>query len=113
MPTNDLTLDKLMEVMRQFPPPQPSPLDLFRPKRLMGMDVYQRPDPPPKIQVRDIKLSDGTSLLSPQFRAKENLWWLAQFGLQPDPLGDKMFMLGNYGLVVKPSHMAMLYNLGA
>lgn len=38
------------------------------------------PDEVPKIQVRDIKLSDGTSILTPEFRADLNAWLLARFG---------------------------------
>jgi hypothetical protein len=36
--------------------------------------------PVPRVQVRDIKLKDGTSILSPEFLARENAWYLERFG---------------------------------
>lgn len=49
---------------------------------LMGLHVVEVPwlGPVPAIEIRDIKLKDGTPLLSPEFRARENRWWLVRFG---------------------------------
>lgn len=49
---------------------------------LFGMRIATSPlvQPVPRIQVRDIKLSDGTSILSPEVRSRENAWYLERFG---------------------------------
>lgn len=117
MPTNDLTYDKIIAAMHEIekimPPPQPSLLDFLRPARFMGMDVYEEPPPPPKIQVRDIKLSDGTSLLSSKFLAETNAWFAQEFGYRAPLLKDNMALMWSGGCLVQPKHAVMIRNLGA
>lgn len=53
------------------------------PRTLFGMKVITSPlipDEVPRIEVRDIKLRDGTSILTPAFRAEMNAWFLREFG---------------------------------
>lgn len=115
MPTNDLTYEKLMASMREVlahsPPPQPSLFDFLRPARFMGLDIYEEPPPPPKIQVRDIKLSDGTSLLSPKFLAETNAWFAQEFGYRDPILKPNMALMWSGGALVSPKHAAMLRNV--
>jgi hypothetical protein len=103
---SNLTLDKMLEILRKFPPPPPSPFDL--PFRFGGLKVFEAPSPPPKIQVRDIKLSDGTSILTPEFRAQMNAWLIEMFGFQDDPFKDKAYILGNYGLVISKPNLRII-----
>lgn len=64
--------------------------------------------PVPKIQVRDIKWKDGTSILSQESLAKHNRWWLERFGTKEvaymfsGPFGNGVFM--------SPKNAAMLKN---
>jgi hypothetical protein len=54
-----------------------------QPRTLFGLKVITSPYIPeevPRIQVRDITLKDGTPLLSRDFLARENKWWLDSFG---------------------------------
>jgi hypothetical protein len=117
MPTNDLTYDKLMAAMREIahlvPPPQPSLLDFLRPARFMGMNVYEEPPLLPKIQVRDIKLSDGTSLLSPKFLAETNAWFAQEFGYREPLLKNNMALMWQGGVMIQPKHAVMIRNFGA
>lgn len=81
------------------------------PSMFMGMKIFQSPlvQPVPAIQVRDIKLKDGTSILSERFRAETNAWLLDRFGTREvaymiggGPMGD--------GIVMNPKHIAVLKN---
>lgn len=61
----------------------PAGSPLFPTSTLFGMQVVTSPfipDEVPRIQVRDITLKDGTPLLSREFLARENKWWLESFG---------------------------------
>lgn len=109
---SDLTAEKLLELMRKYAAPQCVP-DLFNPfplRRFMGLEVYEAPPSPPKLQVRDIKFADGTSILAPAFRAEMNAWLLERFGYQEDIYKDKVYVLGNYGLVASRSNAAIIRN---
>jgi len=109
MPTNDLTYERLNELVRRFPPVGPSLFDyLNAPPRFIGMDVYELPPEPAKVEVRDIKLSDGTSILSPEFRAETNAWLLERFGRR-ETYKHAAYMFGN-SIVMSPKHAAMLIN---
>ncbi len=82
-----LTLEKLsesLEAMRQYMPKRSAFDDFLAPPRFMGIDIFESPAlaPKPKIQVRDIKFSDGTSILSQAFLDEQNAWWAEQFGYQ-------------------------------
>lgn len=109
-----LTYDKILAAMREIeasmPPPRPRLLDFLRPARFMGMDIYEEPPPPPKIQVRDIKLSDGTSLLSPKFLAETNAWFAHEFGYRDPILKNNMALMWNGGVLVSPKHAVLLRN---
>jgi hypothetical protein len=115
MPTNDLTYDKLVAAMREvahlMPPSQPSLFDFLRPPRYLGMDIYEEPPPPPKIQVRDIKLSDGTSLLSSKFLAETNAWFASEFGYRERLLKDDMAIMWQGGALISPKHAVLLRNM--
>ena len=78
----------------------------------MGMNVYEEPPPPPKIQVRDIKLSDGTPLLSPRFLAETNAWFAAEFGYRERLLKDNMALMWNGGVMIQAKHAVLLRNFG-
>lgn len=105
-----LTVEKILEAMRGLPRAPRN--DLFSPlrTRFMGMPIYEAPPPAPKIQVRDIKFSDGTSILPAAFRAQINTQLLERFGFQEDLFKDKVYILGNYALVAKPEYSALLRN---
>ena len=115
MPTNDMTLERMLAAMRELGPPPPNPLmDFLRPRdTIMGMKVYEAPPPAPKIQVRDIKFADGTSILPMGFRAEVDDWLYARFGLQEDPFKDRAFIISGMGILASPKHVAMLINCGA
>jgi hypothetical protein len=113
---SDLTYDKLMATMRDVmasaPPPRSSLFDFLKPSRLMGMDVYVEPDVP-KIQLREITLSDGTPLVSKEFRDEYNAWLIARFGFREGLCRDKVYLLGNYGVMVGKHQLAAITNLTA
>lgn len=61
-------------------------LSLSRSNVFGGVSIVASPFLPheqPAIQVRDIRLKDGTPLLSTQFLARENAWWRDRFGMRP------------------------------
>jgi hypothetical protein len=61
----------------------PAGSPLFPTSTLFGMKVITSPYIPndvPCIQVRHLTLKDGTPLLSGDFLARENAWWLKEFG---------------------------------
>jgi hypothetical protein len=93
--------------------PEPSLFDTLygMPKTLMGMKIIERPSPPPRIQLRNITLSDGTPLFSDEFRSETNRWLLDRFGLAPDPFADKLFLIGGWGISVSPAHAVMIKNI--
>lgn len=117
---SELTFDKIMEtyreIQRAFPQPrEPSIFDVLRPRPFMGMKVFEAPPPPPKLQVHDIKFSDGTSILSEDFRREMNAWLLGRFGFDERAylFHDKAIQLGHDTLIMNPKHIAMLRNIGA
>lgn len=84
---------------------------LLRPRRSAGIHAFGGvpivtspflPDEQPAIQIRDIRLKDGTSLLSTAFLMRENLWWKEQYGTRP-----VAFMMGDT-VAVHPKVQAML-----
>jgi len=92
-------------------PERPLFEEFFRPRsRFAGMDIYTRPPSPAKIQVRDIKLSDGTSILTAEFRAKMNAWLVQMFGYEEDPFKDQVLIFQN-SLFVRPEQMAIIRNI--
>ena len=109
---SDLTYEKLRAVYDSLPKPEP---DLFNPFRLslrpMGREVFIAPSPSPKIQVRDIKFADGTSLLPAAFLATENAWWAAHFGYQEDIFKDKIYLLGSYAMVMNARNHSILSSI--
>lgn len=110
----DDILAQMREIERRLGPipREPSLFDsIYKPQTFAGMKVYERPPPGPKLQLRDITLSDGTKLFTSEFRAEMNAWLLERFGHAPDPFGDRIFMLSGFGLSVSPKHAAMLVNI--
>ena len=63
--------------------------------------------------MRDIKLSDGTSLLSPKFLAETNAWFAHEFGYREPLLKDNMALMWHGGVMIQPKHAVMIRNLGA
>jgi hypothetical protein len=99
------TIEKLQEVLKlvsDYGRPKRNNLfdlgDLLSPgPSFMGMRIIETPmlEPKQKIKVRDIKFSDGTSILSPEFLAEQNKWWAEQFGYREDigyVFGGNIFM---------------------
>jgi hypothetical protein len=88
---SSLTLDKLLETMRKFPPPPEDPLSissLMRPRPL-GMDVIAEPDVPV------LQLSKQCAeLVGPEFAASVNTWLLARFGLRPPVAKTPLLLYG-------------------
>lgn len=100
---SDLSLDKLMQTLRQFnngyPNTATSLFDVdFTRKSFAGYDLHEAPSPQPKIQFADIKFDDGTSILSQEFRFKMNAWLLERFGMD-DIYKDKVYLYGNHAIV--------------
>lgn len=109
---SNLTAEKLRammaDVMKYAPPPQPSLFDFLKPSRMIGMDVYVEPEVP-RLQLREITLSDGTPLVSKEFRDEYNAWLIARFGYREQLCrGDKAYILGNYGIMVNRQQYAGL-----
>lgn len=98
-----LTAEAVLKMARDLEAMMPKRPSLFDPlypfPKLGGMDVFIEPEVP-KIQARDIKLSDGTSILSPEFRAELNTWFAARFGYREGLCKDRALLLGNYGVMV-------------
>jgi hypothetical protein len=109
---SDLTYEKMRAMLDSLPKP-----DLFNPFRmpfrLMGREIYDAPPPAPKIQVRQIYLNDGTPLLPTEFLAEQNNWWAAEFGYRDDPFKDKIYLLGSYGMVMRPEYRHMITSMTA
>jgi hypothetical protein len=107
-----LTLASIKAMMDKLPKPEP---DLFNPLRMpfraLGREIYDAPPPLPKIQVADIRLSDGTPLLPVEFRAKINNALVERFGYRDDPFKDKIYLLGSYGMVMRPEYRHMIVNM--
>lgn len=77
---------------------------------LMGIRVMPSPhvQPVPVIQVRDIKLKDGTPILSPAFRAEMNRWFLERFGTVDVAYMFDRSAFGPGGILMNPKQVAML-----
>lgn len=108
-----LTAEALREMMAKFPAPKHDDFfDYLVPRgALMGRKIYDAPPPLPKIQVRQLFLSDGTPLLPAEFLAAENAWWLNEFGYADDIFRDKVFLLGSYGIVCRPEYRQMITSI--
>ena len=109
---SDLTVEKIREMMRSLPPAPHNDLfdSVFPQRRVFGMPMYEAPPPPPKIQVRDIKFADGTSILTEAFRVEMNRWLLDRFGYAEDMFKDKIYIFGGQALLAKPEYCAILRN---
>jgi hypothetical protein len=108
---SNLTYESILETMRSLPKSPDN--DLLSPFRLrpLGMNLYESPPPPPRIQARDVKLKDGTSVFPAKALAEMNAWLLERFGFAEDMFKDKIYFLGNYGIVASPKHAGMIRNL--
>lgn len=69
--------------------------------RIAGMDVFVEPSPPRRVEVRDIKHADGTSILGADFLAAINAELEAMFGRR-EPLCTPgvAYVLGGQHLVM-------------
>lgn len=112
MSESTLTLEKLREAMRLLPSPEPDLFNPFQLPRFMGRQIYEAPPAPPKIQVKSLRLSDGTPLLPYDFLTRENARWLERFGYRDDPFKDNVYLLGGYGIVASPMNAHLLWNIG-
>jgi hypothetical protein len=68
------------------------------------------PDETPVLQVRDIRLKDGTPILSPKFLSETNDWLLKRFGKQ----GVAFMFGGPFGdskMYISPQNMLKLKTL--
>ena len=109
---SNLTYEKMRAMLDSLPKREPSLFDnVFTRPKFAGLNVYDAPPPTQKIKVRDIKFSDGTSILSAKFLAQINAKFAATFGYQEDIYKDKAYVLGNYGIVMKPEYRHMIVNL--
>lgn len=107
---SNLTIEALRAMMATLPKPEPSLFDLnpFRMPKFAGLNVYEAPPPPPKVQVRQIFLKDGTPLLSAKFLAETNAALIERFGCRDDPFKDKMYLLDSYGIVMNSDHRRII-----
>lgn len=87
---SELSAEKLLEMLKRFPAPEPDPFSLpFLRPRLAGLDVIERRAPRPKIQVRD-----DLEWMTPQFRAEMNAWLIARFGFEEED--RNLYRFGHY-----------------
>jgi hypothetical protein len=84
--------DMLRDINRRFPQ-EANPL-LRKPLTYAGIDIYERPPEPPKIQ-----LSDSFEWVTPEARASMNAWLLERFGPGEDL--PAMMMVSGMGLVIR------------
>jgi len=107
MSDGNLTLQNLQDVWNDMR--KAAPRGLFTPfqNTLMGKRVIEAPPPPPKIQLRDIKHADGTSILSPEFRLDMQNWLTARFGYENDPFKDHAYMFGD-AIVIRRDYAQMI-----
>lgn len=111
----ELTLEKILEAKRRIdalgPPPFSNDgLNLFGTRPFMGMNVYEAPDPPPKISLRP----HVADLVGAEFAAQVNLWLLNRFGRQESMFdGNRAFIMGSYGIVLSKYNAALLRNIVA
>jgi len=110
---SELTFDKIMEsyrdILRKYPR-EPSMFDFLRPRNFAGMRIIEAPPPQAKVQVRDLKFEDGTSILSDSFRREMNAWLADRFGYHDDPFKDHAYMFSG-NIVMSSKHVAMLQNV--
>ena len=105
---SNLTSESMLAMMREFQakyPPEPSPFrDLFRPM-FAGLKVYEKPPPPPKIQLSN----ECAELVGADFANRVNAWLAERFGLQE----DRMYIMSGYGLLASRRNIAMITNIVA
>jgi len=105
--TEGLTLKHLEEVWREIHAAAPRGLVSPFANLLAGKRVIEAPPPPPKIQLRDIKHADGTSILSPEFRREMQNWLTARFGYQDDAFKDHAYMFGD-NIIIRRDYAQMI-----
>lgn len=113
MTDQTLTVEKLRESMRKIAAETSAYRrphdDLFDFRwRPLGMPVFEAPPPPPRVQVRDITLADGTPLLPAAFRARINADLMERFGFAEDLFKDRAYILGNRALVMSAENAGLL-----
>lgn len=119
MSNSNLTVESLRamwENLKEHTPPREPELYGFNELRGIGRDrfgglkVLEAPPPPPKIQLRDIKFDDGTSILTPEFRSEMQSWLTGRFGFQKDLFKDNCYILGGHSIIASRNHIAMIRN---
>lgn len=107
---SSLTFEKIMEAKRRIDalhpdpfPREPNPFSL----RPLGVPLIEAPDPPPKIQLS----RECAELVGAEFAASVNTWLLARFGRREDIFGDKVFLLGGFGMVTSKHNAALIRNV--
>ena len=100
------SMTNISEILKTETRPRVLPDDAFEFLRVgMGTPIITSaflPDEQPAIQVRDIRLKDGTPLLGSEFLAGENAWWREQYGMRP-----VAFMVGGQ-MAVHPKVRAII-----
>lgn len=108
---SELTSEKLMKIMSEYRdkyPPQPSPFaGLFRPlvPEFAGIKVYEKPPPPPKIQLS----KECAELVGAEFANRMNAWLADRFGRQE----DSIYFMSGFGILASRKNIAMITNLTA
>lgn len=109
---SNLTAESLLAQMRElnalYPPPPPSPFaGLFRPMfpEFGGLKVYEKPPPPPKIQLS----TEVADLVGAEFANRVNAWLVERFGLQE----DRMYIMSGFGILASKRNIAMITNICA
>jgi hypothetical protein len=92
---SDLTLDRMLQLIKEFPPAPPDPfsLNFLRPS-FAGMDVWVEPEIP-KIELS----KEAAELVGPVFAASMNAWLVARFGYR-EPVAKQPYILWGTKLLV-------------
>lgn len=106
---SNLTTESILATMREwhakYPAPEPSPFrDFFRPM-FGGLKVYEKPPPPPKIQLS----AECAELVGDEFAHRMNAWLAERFGLQE----DCMYLMSGFGIIASKRNIGMITNLMA
>lgn len=108
---SNLTSESMLAMVNEFDlkfPREPGPLaGLFRPMfpEFGGLKVYEKPAPPPKIQLSN----ECAELVGVEFANRVNMWLADRFGFQE----DCMYLMSGFGIIASKRNIAMIKNLTA